>query len=348
MDLSQKKLFWKRNLKANDELQLKFLKRLYRLLESGYPILIALEKLKWDHQFSKFSSTIMTSLKSGDTIDHALEQLNFHPSITSFLYFVKANNDLEGSLKKAIDMFEQHIINGNKFKQIIRYPILLLIIFSILLYFVKVFVLPSFLDIFTEESNRTVYYTISFIDILTTFITVCGITFCLLGIIWVFIERKVSIQNKLRLYKNIPIYKNYVTMQTSYFFATHFSSLLKTGMSYKEILEHMANQQKLPIISYYAKIISLDLAQGVQFSYLVSQLEFFDQQLISMFQQDTDVRTLELDLSIYAELLMEDMNAKTIKILTGLQPVLLILIGGFIIFLYISLMWPMFQLIKTI
>src|SRR5690606_18162351 len=114
---------------------------------------------------------------------------------------------------------------------------------------------PSFLDIFTEESNRTVYYTISFIDILTTFITVCGITFCLLGIIWVFIERKVSIQNKLRLYKNIPIYKNYVTMQTSYFFATHFSSLLKTGMSYKEILEHMANQQKLPIISYYAKII---------------------------------------------------------------------------------------------
>lgn len=80
----------------------------------------------------------------------------------------------------------------------------------------------------------------------------------------------------------------------------------------------------------------------------MSQLHLLDKHLISIFQQDTDMEALEMDLSVYAELLMEDIEAKTLKILTWVQPIFLIIIGGLIIFIYISLMWPMFQLIKTV
>lgn len=348
MDLSLRKHFWKQKMKANEELQLKFLKRLSRLLGNGYPILTALEKLKWDNQLTTLAKQIIISLKNGDAIHSAFEQANFHESITSFLYFVHANNDLDGSLKKAINMFEQRLKNRKKFKQIIRYPILLVFIFSILLYFVKEFVLPGFLDIFTEESNLTVKYTIIIIDTLTNITVITIILFVVISISWLLIQQNVSIQKQIQLYKKIPIYRNYVMMQTSYFFATHFGSLLKTGMSYREMLKHMENQQKLPIIAHYAKLITNDLSRGVHFSYSVSQLDLLDKRLISIFNQDGDVDALESDLSIYAEMLMEDIEEKTLRLMTWLQPLILILIGGFIIFLYISLMWPMFQLIKTV
>src|SRR5690606_19247870 len=112
-----------------------------------------------------------------------------------------------------------------KFKQIIRYPILLVFIFSILLYFVKEFVLPGFLDIFTEESNLTVKYTIIIIDTLTNITVITIILFVVISISWLLIQQNVSIQKQIQLYKKIPIYRNYVMMQTSYFFATHFGSL---------------------------------------------------------------------------------------------------------------------------
>ncbi|WP_068671895.1 competence type IV pilus assembly protein ComGB [Oceanobacillus sp. Castelsardo] len=350
MDLSLKKLYLNHRLRPNNELQLRFLKRLSRLLKNGYPILTALEKIKWDRHLSSYATEIIYSLKNGETIDQAFEKVHFHPTITSYLFFVKANNDLEGNLEKAIEMFQQRIKNTKKFKQIIRYPLILIFIFSTLLYFIKESVLPTFVEIFDSEhhSNSSIYYSVMLIDFVTSFITISVFVFIFCYIIWYFIQQKLSIQKQVNIYLRIPLYRYYMKMQTSYFFASHFSSLLKTGMSFKEILQHMADQPKLPIISYYSTLISNELSQGIHLSYVLSQLHLLDKNLISIFQQDTDMDALEMDLSVYAELLMEDIEAKTLKILTWVQPIFLIIIGGLIIFIYISLMWPMFQLIKTV
>ncbi|KPH71781.1 competence type IV pilus assembly protein ComGB [Oceanobacillus caeni] len=350
MDLSLKKLYLNYRLRPNNELQLRFLKRLSRLLKNGYPILTALEKIKWDSHLSTYATKIIDSLKNGETIDQAFENVHFHPTITSYLFFVRANNDLEGNLEKAIQMFQQRITHTKKFKQIIRYPLILIFIFSTLLFFIKESVLPTFVEIFDSNyhSNSSIHYTVTLIDFVTTFIIISILVFSFCFILWYFIQQKLSIQKQLKIYLKIPLYRYYLKIQTSYFFASHFSSLLKTGMSFKEILQHMANQPKLPIISYYSTLLTNELSQGIHLSFVLSQLHLLDKHLISIFQQDTDMEALEMDLSVYAELLMEDIEAKTLKILTWVQPIFLIIIGGLIIFIYISLMWPMFQLIKTV
>jgi competence protein ComGB len=337
-------------LRPNNELQLRFLKRLSRLLKNGYPILTALEKIKWDSPLSSYATEIIFSLKNGKSIDQAFENVHFHPTITSYLFFVRANNDLEGNLDKAIEMFQQRITHTKKFKQIIRYPLILIFIFSTLLFFMKESVLPTFVEIFNSENhtNSSIHYTVLLINFVTTIMIISILVFSICYILWYFIQQKLDIQKQLKIYLRIPLYRYYLKMQTSYFFASHFASLLKTGMSFKEILQHMAKQPKLPIISFYSTFITKELSQGIHLSHVISQLHLLDKHLISIFQQDIDMDALEIDLSVYAELLMEDMEAKTLQILTWIQPIFLIIIGGLIIFIYISLMWPMFQLIKTV
>ncbi|WP_156290808.1 competence type IV pilus assembly protein ComGB [Oceanobacillus salinisoli] len=348
MDLFLKKFYSNTKLRMNKEEQLRFLQRLLRLLKNGYPILQALDKIKWDRHLSASASIVINALKNGDTIDQAFEKAHFHHTITSFLYFIRANNDLEGSLEKCINMFQQRMTNARKFKQILRYPLILFVIFSLLLYIIKQSVLPSFAETFQSESSTSINYSIMFIDFLSSFLILSIIIFITLSLIWLLFKSYIPIEKSIQLYKKIPGYRDYLRMQSSYFFASHFSSLLKTGMSFKEILQHMSNQQKLPIISYCSKFITTQLNEGIHLSYALSRLSFLDRQLISIFQKDTDVQALEMDLSVYVEVLMEEMEMRTIKIFTLLQPIFFIIIGSFIIFIYVSLMWPMFQLIKTI
>src|SRR5690625_6254212 len=59
--------------KLTEQTQLHFLKRLHRLLENGYPIINALELMKWDKQMDQTISILNLALKEGNTLDESFE-----------------------------------------------------------------------------------------------------------------------------------------------------------------------------------------------------------------------------------------------------------------------------------
>lgn len=351
MDLSLKKLIpLAGNKSPKQEIQLRFLKRLARLLKNGYPIVAALEIIKWDKQLNAIASSVITSLQAGNTLDQALEHEKFNSTITSYLYFVRANGDIQSSVEKCISMYEQRMLYIKKFQEAGRYPLILLCVFSLLLYFVKQSVLPSFIDLFQNSSGTTstVMLSIMIIDFFSKFLMIAGFMSVFGVLLWHVNKNKVSIEKQIKLYRYIPIFRHYKTLQISFLFATHFSSLLKTGMSIKEILIILDQQKKQPILSYYASLMTENLSNGVYITNLLSNLPFIDKQLAIIFQKNADTDALEKDLTVYAELQTEDMHRKIMKVITYIQPVFFVILASFIIFIYVTLMWPMFQLIKTI
>lgn len=350
MDLFLSRSILKRKSKLSKDIQLRFLNRLNRLLSNGYPLLEALEMFSWDRQLKLPASIVMNELKKGSSPDIAFELAGFHQTITTYLYFVKANGDLPGSIKKCIEMFEYQVNTTKRFQQVLRYPVILFIVFSILLYFINQTVLPSFTDLFqsNEQVSGTITISLAVIDLLSTllFIAIGLLTVSLL--IWHFTKHKMPINKQIRVYKAIPVYRNIIKIQTSFFFATHFSTLLKAGLPYKEILTFMATQKKLPIIAYYSNQMINDLNKGIHITHLISHFIFLDQQLTSIFQKNANTQELEKDLIMYAQILLEDIENKTIRIITYVQPIFFIILASFVIFIYVTLMWPMFELIKTI
>lgn len=336
--------------KIKPEEQLRFIQLLDRLLDNGYPLLDALEAVEWNKEMRIPAQMITKCLKDGLTIDKSFELAGFHPVITSYLYFIKGNGDLNGSIHKCAVMYQERLKFMKKFRQTARYPLVLLIVFLFLLLFIRQNVLPAFMEIF--ESNTPSAATLQFSIILMEMAERIAILFILLllltGGIWAALRRRIPIEQQLRVYRYLPFYREYLKLQTSFHFATHFSSLLKTGMPYNEILAYMQNQQKLPVISHYAELISSQLSHGRQISGLLSVLAFMEKQLTSIFRKNNEASSLQKDLNIYSELLLEDIQRKIVKVLTLVQPVFFILLASFIIFIYLTLMWPMFQLIKTI
>lgn len=331
-------------------IQLRFLKRLSRLLDNGYPLIEALDIIQWDLNLSPISQQMITLLKNGFPIDQAFEQAKFHPDITSYLFFVRTNGDLASSIQKCTTIYEQRINYLAKFKQTMRYPIILLSIFIILLIFLRHTILPSFLDIFqmSDESSSTIVLSILIIEWIIRFLLLTFI-FSIIGtLVWKRFDKKIGIQTKIKIYNIIPFFRHYMKLQTSLLFATHMGTLLKTGMPINEILTMLEQQKKLPILSFYAKQMTLKLSQGIYITHLLTQLTFIDPQLSVIFQKNVDNQSLERDLTTYADYLTEEMNRKMMKLLAMIQPVIFVILASFIIFIYVTLMWPMFQLIKTI
>ncbi|MBY7143383.1 type II secretion system F family protein [Virgibacillus sp. NKC19-3] len=350
MDISLKRFIRIRKDKRSSDIQLRFLKRLNRLLNNGYPLIEALEVIKWDKQLIIPATEITDAVKNGYPIDKAFDKAAFHQTITTYLYFVRVNGDVQGSIGKCIEMYEHRIKYMKKFQQIIRYPLILLLIFSLLLYFIKQYVLPSFAELFqtSTEASSMVSVSIFIIDFLGNLVIVLIALLLIAIIIWHFTKHRLTITKQIRFYNSLPIYRTFLKLQTSFLFATHFSTLLKTGMSFREILTQISSQKKLPIIAHYSHLMTEELMSGLPIASLLSQMSFLENQLASIFQRNADVHALEKDLDVYAEILTEEIQRKIMKALTLIQPIFFIVLASFIIFIYMTLMWPMFELIQSI
>ncbi|WLV26028.1 competence type IV pilus assembly protein ComGB [Aciduricibacillus chroicocephali] len=332
------------------DLQLRFLKRLLRLLERGYPLLESLEIIKWDQTMNRTASRMIALLKSGLPMDITFEKCGFNKSIASHLYFIHTNNDLVGSLEKSLSFFENRLLHAKKLQQTIRYPIVLFFVFTVLLFFIKQSVLPSFLELFQEGSGSawTVKFSIRVIDYFISGFFVTCLLIIFITVFWLIQKKSLPIQKQISIYRRIPGIRSYLWLNTSYQFASHITSLLKTGMSFKEIFQHMSDQEKLPILAFYSSKINATLQKGAHLSTELTKLAFLDSNLSCIFEKNADYTSLEKDLDSYAEMVIDNIQRKIKNIIGFIQPLSFIVLGFFIIIIYMTLMWPMFQLIQSI
>ncbi|MCM3738745.1 type II secretion system F family protein [Oceanobacillus luteolus] len=347
--VSSLKFMTKKRDMLPEEIQMRFLKRLEHFISNGYALQDALEAIAWDKDLADISSHFLFRLKEGERLELIFEETKFHSSVSAFLSFIHSNSNLREAIKKCIEVMEQRFNTMKKLKLIIRYPLMLLFFFSLILFFINYHVLPAFQSLFLTSSQALTTITVVkwIMDFLQFSLIFCSILLLALTILWNYYSKKMPIEEQVKVTQRVPLYRHYLRIQTSFQFATHFSSLLKAGLSLKEILYELSNQQRLPIISYYATLLINNLEHGFHISNLLREFPLIEEQLAIIFQKNATTDVLERDLTLYSDMLLEEMERMTIKIITVIQPIFYIILGIFIIFIYLSLMWPMFQLMNT-
>lgn len=350
MAIFQKKFYSVNNRKKpSPQLQLRFLKQLTKLLGNGYSLIDSLEIIAWDSELKNLSHTLKQMLTNGTPLAMALEKIYFHHIITSYLSFVQSSGDLKQHIDKCVIIYEQRVAYLKKVNQIMRYPLLLVFIFLALLFFINTYVLPAFLDLFHTnlETSITISQFMTMISIFGKTVSILSIILIFIWIMWKLFNKNIRIKQRIQIYRSIPIYRSFMTLHTSFLFASHLSTLLKSGMTIKEILQHMASQKNVPIISYYSSLLISEFTRGAQIDQLLKQLPLIDKQFAVIFQNN-NIDNLAKELTVYADMLIDQFNRKMVNIITMIQPVIFTVLALFIIFIYIALMWPMFDLIKTI
>lgn len=350
MVLYLKKLMKQQKSKIKEEKQIRFLRQVAKLLASGYSLNQSLKVMSWDKDLAAIASEVSRDLIDGLLLDQSLKRLNFHYVITSYLYFSRSKDHLEISIEKSVDLLEMRMKYKNKLQSVLRYPFILLFIFFILLLFIKYSILPTFIDMIQShgESSSTSTLLLLFLDFSTQLFIILLFIFSCFALVWLRLKERFSLGLKLKIYEKIPLFRTYIKVQTTYLFATHVSTLLEVGMPMKDVLHQLIEQKDLNIISYYAELMIDELNEGHSLVYLLQQLPFIDEQIAQIYQQNLNASTLSKDLQTYADMLMDTIQLKVTKYIEYVQPSLLAVFACFIVFIYVTLMWPMFELVKTI
>ncbi|WP_226035304.1 competence type IV pilus assembly protein ComGB [Aquibacillus saliphilus] len=351
VSLQRKFLTW---LVNNKKLSLKdqynFLYRLSQLIQNGYTLLHALDILNWDSRWAIYTERIRDKLQEGASIDQALEGANFNEKVVSFMYFSNSNSDLNGTLNHCCVMLKQQMENIKKFQQTSRYPFILLLLILVLLYFVKTSVYPSFLQLFSSMSNASAITNTSVIviNVLFNALLILIVLITAITLSWQLFKTKFKTKLKIQIYNAIPIVRSFIRLNTTFLFSLHLSSLLKAGSSLREALQTLKKQPKEFIIAYYSDQMIQEIEKGFELSEILPSFLLFEEELSTIFQENINNHTLEKDLQIYSEFLIDQIQEKAKKLLSLIQPIFFILMAGLIIFIYLSLMLPMFQLIQSI
>src|SRR5699024_4503060 len=177
------------------------LKRIGQLLDQGYSILEALARLRWYGKWDDILDSIIYQLESGQKFDQILADLQFDQRIVSFIYFALQHGNLVEAINHSVMFINQQINLFNKFKQALRYPILLISSFLVILFLVDLYVYPAFLQIYSTNAASSQVLTLSIwiVEFIFNLLYFMVIILLLALVSWKLVKNKLTIKQKAQL-----------------------------------------------------------------------------------------------------------------------------------------------------
>ncbi len=308
-----------------------------------------LDILKWEKHLRPMLHQMEDLLFQGESFVHVLDKLHFNKEVIYFLKIAVQHGNLTHGLKQCCQLLQQRIKFVAKLKKLSRYPLFLFLFFFIILYFMKTSIFPSFTQLIGSHNDTTSVFHTAEIVINTIFygtiiFVIVGISIVISSVLF---KNELKIETKINFLLRIPIYNRYKRMQTTYLLATHLASLFQSGLTLRDSLQVIKSEQQKSIINYYGTMISDHLAQGYSYATILPQCQLLEDQLTKIMIKDRNQTQLENELTLYADHLMMQMEGYLKKWISFLQPILLCILALFIVFVYLSLMLPMFDYIQT-
>lgn len=317
--------------------QVLFFELLADLLNAGFKLQTALEfigRLKQSNQ--QVVQQIIGELKQGTSFAVSLAPY-FQQEIIWQFKLAEAHGALEQTIKVlAVNLqtrFEQH----QKLKQLLQYPILLMIMLLTVGLFIRYYFIGQLMTIQGTNAPANTFGGALLLRLVIGLLILCGGGW--LG--W----QRLKTEKKLRLLLAIPFLRPIIKYQMGYQFGYVFGLLLKAGQPYQVISNYML--QLLPTSIYYQFGSKLQQAceNGIEIVELITQIPYLPEEFALFFVRGKTKQEVGSDLLAYSKLSFMHLVKRYEVLLASIQPIMFLLIAAGIVGLYASMLLPMYQMI---
>ena len=313
LDKSVKQLIENANTKAEKE----FLEKVYKYISEG----------------NQFSEALLKSFKD----------INYNVDNLSIL-LIKTNESvgqLAFGIQKAFEhlKFTQSIIS--EIKQAMVYPIFLIIMSILLVFFVFIFIVPKFAQIFTpEEFQKLPFLSKNILEIglyVNAHLYYILITILIISII-LYIKRKELIKDIVEFFGKFKLFRPLIlNLELSYFFES-MSLMLKGGLDVKKALHLSSSVIHYNNLKLLINKVQEEIKEGKKLSESFMGSDLLDSNIISLIAAAESSASLDKVFHSISTRYLEDFKSYTKKILSLLEPFIIVLMGGIIAIIVISIM----------
>jgi len=330
-----------------------FTRQLYTLIKTGIPLLKALQIISVQSVPGRFKTdidAIIGDIQQGRSFSEALAASPRYFSVF-YINMIKAA-EVSGNLTGILKELSQHLVNSRRIARQVQaafmYPALLLLIAGVILIGLLMFVLPVFTRIF-EDLGGNLPPTTLFLIWLSKFALRWGWLFLLIFLLLVALVFILYRRTRAKYIINefiwrIPLFgKVTKTMDIGRFCRT-LGTLLSSGVTLVRSMEVIYETTTSVLLQSALEDIRYKIEQGMSLSGAMEETGVFPLTLVRMIQVGEETGKIG-DLFLDAA---QDYEEEVTFIITGLlsllEPVLIVVMGGVVGFIVVSLFFPIFTL----
>jgi len=334
-----------------------FTRQLATLIDAGLPLLRSLNVLAKQERDGVLKNTINTladSVQGGSTFSESLEQ---HPVIFNKLYvnMVKAG-ELGGVLELVLGRLAEFQEKAQKIKNKVIgamvYPVIVLVLATVIMGFLLVFIVPKFQTIFHEMlGNKPLPAITQFVINVSNFVKNHG--FILLGIIvfviaaYKFIARTSAGRHVIdRIKLRMPLFGNLIRKSTVSRFSRTLGTLVTSGVPILQALNITRETAGNSVIADAITKVHDSVKEGESIVHPLEVSGAFPPMVISMIDVGEETGQLPEMLMKIAEVYDDEVDNAVAALTSLLEPIMIVFLALVVGTIVIALFTPLISIIS--
>ncbi len=334
-----------------------FSRQLATLLRSGVSLLPALEILQGQvstgRSFAKILESMINDLRAGSSFSQAVAKSNkaFSEVYARTIAVGERTGNLELTLNSMADFMEKQGEITRKAGKALTYPMIILSVGLVVGVVLIVAVMPRMIGLFLQLGVELPLPTRILIGI-TNAITHYPLVFLVVGsvlaavIIWL-VKQPTGRRILDRLKLTAPLIGPPMLMNELARFSRTMSVLITAGLSLQEIMELMPQSTDNRYLRDALNRVNEGLILGEGLSDPMSRVELFPSLLLQMVIVGEESNTLDFTMGVVADFYEVTADDKMTSLISAIGPLSTIFIAGFVGFIAISVLMPMYSITQA-
>ena len=334
-----------------------FTRQLSTLQDAGLPILRSLKILEGQCKPGVLKNAlddVVEDIESGQTLSEAFSK---HPKAFDRLYcnMIKAGEAggaLEAILQRLADFKEKSQSLKRKIKGAMVYPIVVILVACIIVGFILYFIIPKFEAIFKDFGVPLPRMTVMLIETSHFLIRYFYIVFLTPFLIWIFI--KLLYRNKTgayvcdRILLMIPVMGNIAEKSTVARTMRTLGTLVQSGVPILESLNIVKETAGNAVFERAFTRIYESIREGETIAQPLREARIVDDIVVNMIDVGEETGELDSMLNKIADNYDEEVEVAVESLVSLLEPIMIVVLGGIVGFIVIALFMPLITLITKL
>ncbi|MBC2695244.1 MAG: type II secretion system inner membrane protein GspF [Desulfobacteraceae bacterium] len=343
--------FFSRSIKLS-ELSM-MTRHLATLVGAGFPLVSAIDTLipqTGSHVFKKTLANIKDSIVEGKSFADAL---SLYPGVFSAIYINmvrsgETSGTLEIVLERLADIAEKQQALRSQIRSALVYPVFMLIIGAVVLFFLLAYIVPNITSIFSDMNQilpAPTRFLIAFSDLFKHYWWVIFIVI----FVAIFAVRSIKKTSKGSYFfdkslLSFPLIGTLARKLAVARFSRTLGSLLENGVPMLHALEIVKNIVGNIIISNAVDTAAKDVEGGQGLGMVLTTSKVFPNLFTQMVKVGEQSGELEKMLKKAADVYENEIELSVMNITSMLEPVMILIMGIIVAFIVISICLPIFEM----
>ena len=332
-------------------------RQLSTLVGAGFPLVNAIDSLiplARSRQFKRKLARVKDAIVEGNSFAAALSLCpeTFPPFYINMVRAGETSGTLEIVLERLSEMTEKREALKQRIRTALAYPVLMALIGVAVLFFLMAYIVPSITSIFDEMNQTLPVYTrmlIAFSDVFSDYwwgglILLAGAFF----VVRRMLKKRKTRLSIHRLCLGLPLAGEIARKLAAARFSRTLGSLLENGVSMLSALDIVRNIVGNDAIAMAVESAAEEVGKGRALADALQDEGLLPGLCIQMVQVGEKSGELEKMLFKAADVFESEVESTIMTLTSLLEPILIVVMGGIVGFVVISICLPIFEMNQLI